>query len=414
MPSSIRRRPVDRALLDRMLEDPDLLPRIRALPAPLLRRTLLEIGLEDAGEIVALASLEQLREVFDEDLWTSPRPGADEAFDAVRFALWLEILLEGGDAFVANRLAELSEDFLAFAFSQLVRVIDTTAWTETLAGTQEAYVLDEVMDARLCQELDEYLIVSRLDNGWDAVWASLLALDERHAALLRTVLRRCWLTTWSRVERAGGLHAALDEAERVAEDARAERDDRRAERGYVSPADARAFLGLARSAPATPERDSVTRAYFRSLEPTGGGAARSRDARGERMTPATTSPALRLDAGAGRDARTWLPVQRATSAHDAFRQALAELLEADPDAHQRVVDELAYLANVLVAGDDTRAWSPADAAERVLALCDAGLAACLEARARAPEPPGAAQGALRRWGAVGLFRFAWAKEAAAR
>jgi hypothetical protein len=91
---------------------------------------------------------------------------------------------------------------------------------------------------------------------------------------------------------------------------------------------------------------------------------------------------------------------------------LTELLDADPDAHQRVVDELAYLANVLVAGDDTRAWSPADAAERVLALCDAGLAACLDARGRAPEP-GAARGALRRWGAVGLFRFAWAKETGA-
>jgi hypothetical protein len=105
-------------------------------------------------------------------------------------------------------------------------------------------------------------------------------------------------------------------------------------------------------------------------------------------------------------------VRWAASARDAFRRALAELLEADPDAHQRVVDELAYLANVLIAGDPARAWSPADAAERVLALCDAGLAACLEGRAPAAAPCAALE-ALRRWGAVGLFRLAWAKEAAA-
>ena len=85
---------------------------------------------------------------------------------------------------------------------------------------------------------------------------------------------------------------------------------------------------------------------------------------------------------------------------------MAELAGSDPPAHQRAVEELAYLANVLVAGDTSRAWQPVEAAERVLELCDAGLRAVLEREVGAA--PDAAQEALVRWGATGLFRIAWA------
>ncbi len=105
MSSPLIRRRLDGGLLNRLLEDPELAPTLRALPAPALRQVILRVGLEDAGELIALASLEQLREVFDEDLWRSAQPGQDEAFDAARFAVWLEVLLEGGEALVADRLA---------------------------------------------------------------------------------------------------------------------------------------------------------------------------------------------------------------------------------------------------------------------------------------------------------------------
>ena len=71
-------------LLGQLLEDPQLAPALRALPAPALRQVILRVGLEDAGELIALSTLDQLREVFDEDLWRSPRPGQDEVFDAAR------------------------------------------------------------------------------------------------------------------------------------------------------------------------------------------------------------------------------------------------------------------------------------------------------------------------------------------
>jgi hypothetical protein len=90
-----------------------------------------------------------------------------------------------------------------------------------------------------------------------------------------------------------------------------------------------------------------------------------------------------------------------------FRDALAELRDADPDAHQRMVDELVYLANLLVAGDTSRAWSPAEAAQEVIARCDAGLRAVQVGQTRAAPDVPSRVCALH--GAVGLFRVGWAR-----
>jgi len=401
--SALTRHRLGGGLLGRVLEDPDLAPALRALPAPALRQVILRVGLEDAGELVALSTLEQLREVFDEDLWRSARPGEDEAFDAARFSVWLEVLLEGGEAFVADRLAELSEDFLVFAVSRLVRVLDVGVLTGWATDPGEAELLDRIVSIRPCQELDEFLVVARSESGWDAVLATLLALDERHPELLRGVLGRCAAATHEDVGDAETLHDVLCGDELLLEDARAEREERRSQRGYVSPADARAFLALARTAPERPQEDPITRAHFRGLEPVvaEGPAARPTASRPE------PPPLRQLLAEAGALSTAPEPGPETDSL---FRRTLGSLYETDPGVHQRLLEELAYLANVLIAGDTTAARTrrPAEAAEQVLALCDEGL------RAIAPRDEGgeeAAQAALRAWGAVGLFRLAWAARA---
>ncbi|HKP56580.1 MAG TPA: hypothetical protein VJV78_07670 [Polyangiales bacterium] len=67
-------------------------------------------------------------------------------------------------------------------------------------------------------------------------------------------------------------------------DVAGEREDRRAAEGFVSPADARSFLGLARSGEAGDERDAITRAYFRNLG--GAGVGKREPARGARLVAA--------------------------------------------------------------------------------------------------------------------------------
>ncbi len=400
MSSPLIRRRLDGGLLSRLLEDPELAPTLRALPAPALRQVILRVGLEDAGELIALASLEQLREVFDEDLWRTAHPGEDEAFDAARFAVWLEVLLEGGETLVADRLAELSEDFLVFAVSQLVRVLDVAVLTTWATDPREAELLDQILDTHFSQEVDDYLLVSRSDRGWDALLTTLLALDERHPQLLRGILSRCATATHEEVRSARKLYAALDGEELLLEDARAEREARRAERGYVSPADARAFLALARTAPEQPEEDPITRAHFRELKPQADPSPSAAPAAG--LPRATPLRRLLLEAGVEPDAHAAPPPAGAR-----FRQTLGELLERDPEAHQRLIEELAYLSNVLIAGDTSaaRVWRPVEAAERVLEVCDEGLRSIAD---RGGSDPVAAREALVRWGAVGVFRFAWA------
>src|SRR5512135_2143258 len=95
-----------RRLLTRILERPDLVEAVRLLRLAALLRLVEEVGLEDAGELISLATVEQLQQVFDEDVWKSARPGEDERFDAARFHLWLEVMLEAGEAFAADKLAE--------------------------------------------------------------------------------------------------------------------------------------------------------------------------------------------------------------------------------------------------------------------------------------------------------------------
>jgi len=405
MSSTLMRSRLGGGLLSQLLEDPQLAPALRALSAPALRQVILGVGLEDAGELVALSTLDQLREVFDEDLWRSAEPGQDEAFDAARFVVWLEVLLEAGEAFVADRLAELSEDFLVFAVSKLVRVLDMGVVAAWASDPSEGDLLEKVLDAQLSHELDDHLLLSRTELGWDAVLATLLALDERHPQMLRGVLRRCAIAAHEQVEGAGEFCAALEGEELLLEDARGERETRRAERGYVSPADARAFLALARTAPEAPAEDPITRAHFRELKPAGAASPSAPPAGALPRPP----PLRRLlaEAGVELDAQV-----EPTAAGSLFRRTLGEMLESDPDAHQRVVEELAYLANVLIAGDAStaRTWRPVEAAERVLELCDEGLRSIVE---RHVSDPAAPQEALLRWGAVGVFRVAWASRSPA-
>jgi len=408
MSNRLRRRVLDSSVLTKLLEAPDLARRLQTLPASVLREALVEIGIEDAGELIALTTFEQLRDVFDEDLWRSSSPGADTGFESERFALWLEVLREAGDAFVANRLAEFSEEFLHFAFSQLVRVIDVPRTTDAISDADEANLLDKLVDSCSCEELDGYLVVARSEHAWDAVWPCLIALYEHHPELLRGLLRRNWIATASDAEDAGGLTTLLTESEELRADAEAEREDRRAERGYVSPADARAFLALARRDSASPEQDPITRAYFRALAPPARDNGPLGDEPGSRGVAWLQQLALRAgDTEVVETTEDESTMPETATRDSLFLRSVAELAERNPRAHQRILEELAFLANVLVAGDGSvrHAWRPVEAALHVVELCGAGLRAALD-RGRSGESKAPAD-VLARWGAAGLFRIAW-------
>jgi len=395
-------------LLVTLLDAPDLIERLRALPGPAVTALVRRIGLEDAGEFVALLSVEQLTELLDDVLWTADAPGADESFDPGRFVTWLEVMLEAGDTFVADRLAELSEDLLTLAVSRLALVLELTEVAASANARDDGELVEKALDGLLHEEVGEYLLVSRRHDGWDALVTALLALDARQGALLERILGRCCRAAHEALEDAGDLYALLTDEEVLEVDAAAEREDRRASLGYVSAASARAFLGLAARGveglrPGV--EDAVTRAYFRELDVTKG--------RG-RVAPRSAPP---LDLGrllAGTAEPEGALAAAATAPREAaprLRALLAEVAASDAGAHARALDELVYLANVVVTGDTTRGrpWRAAEASERVLAVCERGLLRL--ARDTEGDPTLAT---LARWGLVAAFRAGFREEEATR
>src|ERR1700730_1736358 len=99
-----------RRLLDRILDTPHLARVVPQLQPQVLHRVIQNFGLEDCGELVALATPEQLARVFDLDLWRAAQPGMDEQFDADRFGVWLEVLMESDATSAAQKLAGMAGD----------------------------------------------------------------------------------------------------------------------------------------------------------------------------------------------------------------------------------------------------------------------------------------------------------------
>lgn len=353
-----------RSLLGRLFELPNLAHTVQALPARTFAAAVHEVGVEDAGELLALATTEQLVETFDEHLFVGRGAGEREVLDGERFAVWLEVLLEAGEDAAADRFAALDESFVAHCLGSILLVLDEDALREHLAegDEEESRQVDKRLESALTEDLDGYLLVARQHDGWDAALALVLALDQRHRALLVRLLDRLALQSSHYLEDLEALSDVLSEAESLAEDVEAAREERRARQGYVEPQAARAFLKLARTAPDEEIRDPLTRAYFREIERAPHGA--------QVAAPTSTAlPSALEDGTLGATAPLAAPGTSASTALEAFMQALRELSERDPRVLGKRMDELAYLVNAVLAGHarEGQRLRPKEATDAVLA-----------------------------------------------
>ncbi len=386
-------------LLGRVLAQPALVEAVQHLPASALAKLIEHVGLEDAGELIALATTAQLADVFDHDLWRG-RPGQAEALDPARFAVWLEVMVEAGAGFAARRLAELPEDLLTHLIHQRALVLELDQLERELAelGDDADYV-EKACDDRLHVELDVYRLVARGADGWDALAAVLVALDEEHHDLLARVLERCAYLARRDVVDDGGLTAALSAEASLADDVAGEREDRRAADGYVEPRAAAGFLRLAASEGAdavrAAGRDPTTRAYFRELAPR---PVPRPSAAADALVALLVANGV-LDEGAR--ALPLLPGGDDGGPAATLRAALADL--DDAALHQRRIAELVYLANVLTAGAavDGRTFRRGEAVTAAVTACGLGLAHLV---ATTGEDAAAI---VRRDGADLLFRIGW-------
>lgn len=384
-------------LLDRILNAPGLEHAVPRLRPDLLHGIIQSCGLEDCGEIVALATPEQLAHVFDLDLWRAAQPGMDEQFDAGRFGVWLEVLVETGAAAAAQKLAGMDVDLVIAGLAEHALVYDRAAVTpyETMDGEQVDAI--RAIDDGLAFDVGGYLVVARRADSWEAIIDVLMSLDAGHPDYFHQVMRGCRALSNSGRE-IDGLDDLLPEGNQVMFDLAVERERRREKQGYVTPTQAHAFLQMSRElrlgSDAMPPANPLARAYFRAIDEATTADAPSASstsnasgllAAGSEAQPAPADSAeavaavfeVLLDAGIlSQPPRALLGGSEARAPRLGHIRARLEFaLDRDHAACLARNEELAYLANTLMAGCSIQArpFTAQEASDAAVAICNLGL-----------------------------------------
>lgn len=359
------------------LDDASLARVVPHLAPEALHQLVQARGLDACGAIVAAATPAQVASLLDLDLWRAPAPGRDDALDAARFAMWLEILMDEGSSIAARVVAEMDPTLATLGLSRHIRVFDPGALLSPLFGTDDEGAFDTGRHGGDEAAIGGYVIRARGDTAWDAITGLLTALADEHPDAFRALMRGCRGLSDSRPE-IDGLDDLLSKADQAVHDAAAARESRRTARGYLSAANARAFLELARrrrpaSATTTPV-NAIADAYLNAMP-----ADDAPDA-----APPSSIDA-RLDASDGVRADADGPPARpkalpgAAAGDDppatAIHRLMAALFDADPAAYLARNRELAFLANALVVGCSIygRPFTVPEAWDVAAGVCSLGL-----------------------------------------
>jgi hypothetical protein len=340
---------------------PHLVPEV-------LHRLICRAGLEQCVDLVEALSRKQLTAVLDLDLWRAPFPGADEELDAGRFGEWVEALVGRDAATAARVIARCDRALVVAALSRFIRVLDPGV-LEPTESTDDERPRDVLFAAEgQTAEVGGYIVQARREDAWDAIVGLLVELLAADVGRFHALMAGC-----RRLSNAGreldGLDDLLDALEQLLHDVALDRNDRREARGFSTVADARAFLAIA--------RQGRRRAHLNPI-------ARVLAADG----PIAERPRALLGSGAAGD--------------PAGLQVLIEYVrERHPDVCLVRAQELAFVANVLVAGCRlrSRSFTPREASQAAAATCSLGLL-------RQPAPPGVDY--LVGHDLIGIFEDGWA------
>jgi hypothetical protein len=381
-----------RHILSRIQGTPQLVQVVQALEPRVLYELVRHCGLEDCGEIVSLATSEQLVRIFDDDLWRSDAGGDEDQFDADRFGLWLEVLVEADVAAAAQKIALMDFDFVAAALSRHLLVLDQDSLLFGEVAADPGANFDPLENARAVMEqhalentpsheVGGFGVIAKRGESWDALLSLLIRLEDEHRPFFGRLMKRCSQLSTEYLVDNGGLWEVLTSDEQMMADISGDREQRREEAGYVSPSQAAAFLKLSRArgsrdGGAAAESDPVSARYFRELRH----EAKTRGEGSFAREAATEHPQLRASTTVLPGPRGKPPLLTEATTPDGNRLAriraqLQLVLERDAAAYSRRTEELAYLANVLIAGCSfaSRRFRDVEAADAVLAVCNLGL-----------------------------------------
>jgi hypothetical protein len=151
------------------------------------------------------------------------------------------------------------------------------------------------------------LLVARRADSWEAIVAVLMSLEAEHHHYFHQVMRGCRTLSNSTPE-VDGLHDLLADRDQVMFDLALDRERRRETQGYVTPAEARAFLQMSHrlslAQGTMPPANPVAGAYFRALDQ---GTAALADNMPKRCRPDQTRRPSRARSSGGRRGRRCTP-----------------------------------------------------------------------------------------------------------
>jgi hypothetical protein len=368
-------------LLQRLLNAPDLTKMVPQMQPEVLHRVIQTCGLEDCAEFVALVTPAQLARILDIDIWRVRTPGTDEQFDTDRFGLWISVLMEAGADVAAEKVLGLDIELVIAGLVQHAAAFDRAAVSPytTLDGDE---MPGRPLNRGRVSEVGGYVLETRrTSSAWDSIMELLAFLYAAHPGYFHRLMRE-WvrLSDDPRVE--DGCDDLLDDDEQDMFDLAIDREVRREQQGYVTPAQAHAFLKGGRNLQLGADRpapSAIARAYFRTIEST---LATEDEARHEAFraliesspaAPSTLEPSgvveVLRDAGVlGAQPRALL----GAADHQTTRLSWIEVHIA---SHPASAQELAYLANAIVAGCSIqgRPFTAQEAGDGAVATCNLGL-----------------------------------------
>lgn len=383
-PRLLRDPPEGRQLLDRILDTPHLEHAIPRLQPELLHRVIETCGLEDCAELVSLATPGQLARVFDLDVWGAARkPGADERFDADRFGVWLDVLVEPGADLAARKLAAMDPGLIVAGLAHHVLVFDRAAVAPCPTTDGGELVGARTMSSGVSCDVGGYVVVAKRTDSWDAIVAVLTSLGTEHHDYFDHVMRGCRRLSNSAPE-VDGLDDLSGDADQVMFDVACDREQRRERQGYVTPAQARAFLEMARQLQleqdCLPTPNPVARAYFRSIDraPAAQGVSRSSPPDpGQPPEPLAAVLGVLVEAGiVVQQPRGLLQEPRECAPRfERIQEQMQVVLDGDHAAYSARIEEMGYLANTLMAGCSIqgRAFTAQESWDAAVAICNLGL-----------------------------------------
>ncbi len=399
--------------LARLLDTPFLARIVPHLPPETLHQLIRHHGLEACGELVTSATPAQLTSLLDLDLWRHTKPGRDERFDVDRFGEWVEVLVDTGPSVAARTVAALDKELVIVGLTRYIRVFDQGIFEPTAQSDDEAIDRHEAMregdsihandtamrDASsdgVEYEIGGFLVRARRTDAWDAIVTLLVALNAEDGHYFQSVMQGCRQLSNSRPE-IDGLDDLLLAPEQQLHDVAIERERRRSQQGYATPADARAFLQMVRQPKPTRSRaplpesiavNPIVTAYFRAVdeapEPTTTPStpSPSTTVRGDATdTPESIDAVIELLTEAG-----MMPMRPRALLEAAdpdpqstklarLRHLMEYLRDADDTAYLARTRELAFLANTLLAGCSvqSRPFTPQEASDAAASICNLGL-----------------------------------------